>query len=91
LGSNHDAVTFLHYVEHVADFSGKRVARYEVPVMENGCRIWRPMEEFHTSGEGVHENGPERFFARIIDSFLTRTGNQGGLVGDATTYILNGS
>jgi len=89
LGSDHDAVTFLHYVEHVADFPGKRVARYEVPVMEDGCRIWRPMEEFDTSGEGVHENWPDRFFASIVDSFLTRTGNKRGLVGDAMTYILN--
>lgn len=37
LGSDHDAVTFLHYVEHVCDIPGKRVARYEVPVMENGA------------------------------------------------------
>jgi aminoglycoside 3-N-acetyltransferase len=32
LGSDHDAVTFPHYVEHVADIPGKRVARYQVPV-----------------------------------------------------------
>ncbi len=31
LGSDHDAVTFLHYVEHIADFPGKRIARYQVP------------------------------------------------------------
>jgi len=39
LGSDHDAVTFLHYVEHVADIPGKRIARYQVPVRENGCRV----------------------------------------------------
>jgi Aminoglycoside 3-N-acetyltransferase len=42
-------VTFLHYVEHVADIPGKRIARYQVPVMENGCRVWRAMEEFGPS------------------------------------------
>jgi len=31
LGSDHDAVTFLHYVEHVADIPGKRIARYRGP------------------------------------------------------------
>ena len=45
LGSDHDAVTFLHYAEHIVDIPGKRVARYQVPVMENGCRVWRAMEE----------------------------------------------
>ncbi len=89
LGSDHDAVTFLHYVEHIADFPGKRIARYRVPVMENGCRVWRAMEEFDTSGDGVHANWPDRFFAKIIDSLLTKTRNNGARVGNAMTYILS--
>ncbi len=89
LGSDHDAVTFLHYVEHVADIPGKRIARYQVPVMENGCRVWRAMEEFDTSGDGVHLNWPDRFFAKIVDSFLTKAGNNGARVGNAMTYILS--
>ncbi len=89
LGSDHDAVTFLHYVEHVADIPGKRVARYQVPVMENGCRVWRAMEEFDTSGDGVHANWPDRFFAKIVDSLLCKTSNNGVRVGDALTYVLN--
>lgn len=89
LGSDHDAVTFLHHVEHVAEIPGKRVARYEVPVLENGRREWRAMEEFDTSGDGVHENWPDRFFAKIVDGLLTKKGNNGARVGDALTYILN--
>jgi len=89
LGSDLDAVTFLHYVEHVADFPGKRIARYQVPVIENGCRVWRALEEFDTSGDGVHANWPDRFFAQIVEGLLTETGNYGALVGDAKTYILN--
>ena len=76
LGSDHDAVTFLHYVEHIVDIPGKRVARYQVPVMENGCRVWRAMEEFDTSGDGAHANWPDRFFAKIVDSLLVKTENQ---------------
>jgi len=89
LGSDHDAVTFLHYVEHVADIPGKRIARYQVPVMENGYRVWRAMEEFDTSGDGVHANWPDRFFAKIVDSLLATTRNNGARVGQAMTYILN--
>ena len=45
LGCDHDTVTFLHYAEHVVDFPGKRVARFKVPVAEDGMRVcggtWR--------------------------------------------------
>jgi aminoglycoside 3-N-acetyltransferase len=89
LGSDHDAVTFLHYVEPIVDIPGKRVARYQVPVMENGCRVWRAMEEFDTSGDGAHANWPDRFFAKIVDSLLVKTENNGALVGNAMTHILS--
>ena len=89
LGCDHDTVTFLHYTEHVADFPGKRVARYVVPVLEDGVRVWREMEEFDTSGEGVHPNWPDRFFARIADAWLARNGNPGGKVGDAGCALLD--
>lgn len=89
LGSDHDAVTFLHYVEHVAEIPDKRVARYEVPVMEKGCRVWRAMEEFDTSGDGAHAKWPDRFFAKIVGSLLTKTSNNGARVGSAMTYMLS--
>jgi aminoglycoside 3-N-acetyltransferase len=89
LGSDHDAVTFLHYVEHVAEFPGKRIARFQVPVLEDGRRVWRAMEEFDTAGNGVHAHWPHDFFARIVDAYLTATGNQGGRVGDAMSYVLS--
>jgi hypothetical protein len=47
------------------------------------------MEEFDTSGDGVHANWPDRFFAKIIDSLLTKTRNDGARVGNAMTYILS--
>jgi aminoglycoside 3-N-acetyltransferase len=89
LGSDHDTVTFLHFVEHVVEIPDKRIMRLQVPVEEDGRRVWRDMEEFDTSGDGVHANWPDRFFAKIVDGCLTETGNQGGLVGDATSYILS--
>jgi len=87
LGCDHDTVTFLHYAEHVADIPGKRVARFKVPVLEDGVRVWREMEEFDTSGAGAHPNWPDRFFARLVDGYLAATGNQGGRVGGARSYL----
>jgi aminoglycoside 3-N-acetyltransferase len=88
LGSDHDAVTFLHYVEHVAEIPNKRIRRFQVPVLDDGRRAWRSMEEFDTSGDGAHANWPDRFFAKIVDAYLAATGNQGGRVGNALSYIL---
>ena len=88
LGSDHDTVTFLHYVEHIADIPGKRVARFKVPIIENGVRVWRDMAEFDTSGDGVHANWPGRFFARIVDSYLGASQNRGGPVGAAWCHLL---
>jgi aminoglycoside 3-N-acetyltransferase len=70
VGSDHDEVTLLHYAEHVADFPGKRVARYQVPMLRDGERVWIACEEFDSSGRGVHPNWPGDFFARIVDDFI---------------------
>ena len=89
LGSDHDAVTFLHYAEHIGEFQGKRIARFKVPVLENGVRVWRDMAEYDTATAGVHPNWPDRFFAVLTDGYLESTGNRGGLVGGATSHLFS--
>src|SRR5437762_8409301 len=76
LGCDHDTVTFLHYAEHIADIPDKRIARFKVPVVENGARVWRDMAEFNTAGDGVHANWPNQFFATITDAHLAATSNR---------------
>jgi aminoglycoside 3-N-acetyltransferase len=82
LASDFDAVTFLHYAEHIADVPDKRVARFKVPVLENGRRVWRDMAEFDTSAP-AHASWSEQLFGEIVESYLARTDNEGALVGDA--------
>lgn len=89
LGCDHDTVTFLHYVEHVTDFPDKRVARYQVPIEENGVGVWRAMEEYDTSNAGAHANWPGRFFSLLVDSYLARTNNRVGYVGNAECFLLD--
>lgn len=88
LGCDHDNVTFLHHVEHIVEIPGKRIARFKVPIEVDGARVWRDVEEFDTSGAGVHANWPDRFFARVVDTHLNETGNPGGHVGDAHAFLL---
>lgn len=89
LGCDHDNVTFLHFAEHVVDVPNKRVARFRVPIEENGTRVWREMEEFDTSGDPVHPSWPKEFFARLVDGYLAETGNPGERVGSARSYLLS--
>ena len=89
LGCDHDTVTFLHHVEHIAEIPDRRLARFKVPVVEDGRRVWKEMEEFDTSGAGVHANWPDRFFASIVDAHLSATRNAGGVVGDARCHLMS--
>jgi aminoglycoside 3-N-acetyltransferase len=87
LGCDHDTVTFLHYAEHIVDIPDKRIARYQVPVEENGRRVWRAQEEVDSS-DGAHANWPDRFFARITDEYLAAHPHGSGRVGGAMSYLL---
>lgn len=89
LGADHDNVTFLHYVEHVGDFPGKRIARFKVPVLEQGKRVWRDMAEVDSSGNGAHAHWPERFFGDLVDGYLAVSGNPGGQVGGARCHLFS--
>lgn len=87
LGSDHDTVTFLHHVEHIADIPDKVVTTFLVPVMEHGARVWREMKEYDTSG-GAHANWPENFFELLVDAFLAQSGNTGARVGNAASHLV---
>jgi aminoglycoside 3-N-acetyltransferase len=91
LGSDHDAVTFLHYPEHIADIPNKRIARFRVPIDADGhgTRVWRDMAEVDTADAGAHPNWPARFFARIVDTYLHQTHNRGNLVGHSTSFLFD--
>ena len=93
LGSDHDQVTLLHYAEFVADFPDKRIARYRVPMLQEGQRVWVPCEEFDTTDTGVHPNWPHRFFARIVDAYIERYAHTPlcatGRVGNADSVLID--
>ena len=89
LGSDHDAVTFLHYAEHVGDFPDKRLARFRVPILEHGKKVWKEMVEVDTADGGAHANWPPGLFATIVDEYLYSTNNLGGPLGAAKSYLVD--
>jgi hypothetical protein len=46
------------------------------------------MIEVNTSGSGAHRNWPDRFFASIVDAFLHRSADQGGIAGDTAAFLI---
>ena len=88
LGSDHDNVTFLHYAEHIVDIPGKIVARFKVPVLEDGSRVWKDMKEFDTS-RGAHASWTEHIFAEIVDGFIAARGVKPVKAGDAEAWLLD--
>jgi aminoglycoside 3-N-acetyltransferase len=88
LGSDHDNVTFLHYAEHIVDIPGKIVARFKVPVIDNGARVWKDMEEFDTASS-AHPSWSKHIFAEIVDGFILSRGIEPAKVGDAEAWLLD--
>ena len=88
LGSDHDQVTFLHHAEHLVDLPDKRVVRFQVPVLRDGCRTWLWMEEFDTA-EPCHPAWPTDLFRRIVDDYIEKTGYVAGRIGNAVCALLD--
>jgi len=49
LGASLNNISLLHHAEHLANVARKRVARYGLPVMRDGRRVWMDFEVYDTS------------------------------------------
>lgn len=70
LGAPLETLTILHHAEHLADLPGKRVIRYQRPLLVGGERRWVDFEEFDT-----REPVTDALRASSVDPF-TRIGEQ---------------
>ena len=89
LGAPLDTMTLLHHAEHLADLPGKRVLRYEVPLLDDGGRtVWRWIEEFDTS-RPVVDGLAEDYFAEVVEAFLATGAGRRGTVGRADSVLVD--
>jgi aminoglycoside 3-N-acetyltransferase len=86
LGAPLDTITLLHHAEHIANFPGKRIIRYEAPILVDGETVWRQFEEFDTSEPP--RDLPDDYFATIVEAFLTTGRGSRGTVGAATSVLV---
>lgn len=87
LGAPLDTVTLLHHAEHLAQIPGKRLVRYDQPILVDGKTVWRSFEEFDTA-DPVVDGLPDDYFASIVEAFLDAGAGPGGRVGDAASVLL---
>jgi aminoglycoside 3-N-acetyltransferase len=89
IGAPLDTITLLHFAEHEAQISDKRVRRYR-RLMPRACEAeWVEFEEFDTA-EPVHRDLPANCFERIATDYLARGFGSQGTVGLATSYLFDG-
>ena len=88
LGSSLDAVTLLHYVEAIANLPGKRVIRYDVPMLLDGVALNVEIEEFDTSTPVV-TGMPENYFEQLVQDFLASERLAPQMIGGAESYFID--
>lgn len=88
LGAPLDTMTLLHHAEHLADIAGKRVLRYEAPILVDGEVVWRPFEEFDT-GDPIVAGLADDYFEDVVEDFLATGHGRRGLVGHAPCVLVD--
>jgi aminoglycoside 3-N-acetyltransferase len=87
IGAPHDTMTLLHHAEHLADIPGKRVRRFNAPILVEGEKVWRAFEEFDTA-DPVVEGLADDYFAAVVGEFLATGQGRTGKVGEADCVLV---
>jgi aminoglycoside 3-N-acetyltransferase len=87
IGAPLDTMTLLHHAEHLANIPGKRIRRYETPVLVDGQTVWRWFEEFDT-GDPIVEGLADDYFEDIVEDFLATSRGRRGLIGHAPSVLV---
>ena len=88
LGAPLDTMTLLHHAEHLADIPGKRLRRYESPILVDGNTVWRQFEEFDTS-DPVVDGLADDYFEEVVEDFLATGQGRRGLIGHAPSVLVD--
>jgi aminoglycoside 3-N-acetyltransferase len=87
IGAPLDTKTLLHHAEHLAQIPGKRIRRYEAPMLIGGEIVWRWFEEFDTS-DPVVEGLQDDYFEDVVENFFASGQGKRGLIGHAPSVLV---
>jgi len=85
LGAPFGSLTILHYAEHLANVPNKKIIHYKMPILCDGQRVWKDVEEYDTCGN-VLPNAEENF-ETIPQEYLAASKGKTGKVGQAKSYL----
>ncbi len=88
LGAPLNTITLLHYAEFLARIPNKRVARFKMPVLMEGKRLWVELEEFDTS-RGIVDWKGEDYFSIIGREYLSSGRGSSGMIGLAQSHLFD--
>ncbi|WP_299364225.1 aminoglycoside 3-N-acetyltransferase [uncultured Paracoccus sp.] len=90
LGAPLDAVTVLHLAEALADIPRKRRVSYEMPILEDGRKVWRRTEEFDSNGilDGFAVEGEMDAVETIARLYVSEGHGIKGRIGGAQCHLL---
>ncbi len=86
LGASFSNITLLHHAEHLADLPQKRLDRYQMPVLQDGRRVWVEIEEYDTS-DGIADFGVDDYFLAIGQAYVASGKGSTARVGNAPSYL----
>ena len=87
LGAPTGKVTLLHLAENLADIPKKKTVRYNMPIIQNGNKLWKDFEEYDFINGIVP--WPEDYFKSIVDEYIEKGNGVQGNVGMAGCHLFD--
>ncbi len=89
LGAPLSTVTLVHYAEYLCQVPNKQYVAYEVPLLRNGKKVWRRVEQMNRDGftQSV-QHADEDYVERVVRAYLAIGRHRAGRVGEASAHLI---
>jgi aminoglycoside N3'-acetyltransferase len=90
LGAPLGSATIVHHAEYLCDVPGKLTVEYEVPILVDGRKIWRPATQLDSNGFlAVIKARGEDHVAEAVRAYLPLERHRDGRVGRAWCHLFD--
>ncbi len=89
LGAPASSLTLVHYAEYLADVPDKQCIAYDVPVLENGEKVWRQTTQMNRDGFTVAaQRAGQDWVAATATAYFSTGRHSAGCVGRAAAQLI---